>query len=189
MSQRIFLILALSLSFSFPVLSQVNQTIRGTVYDKESRQTIVGATVILVTDSTVPTGAVTDIDGNYRIANVPVGRRALIVKMVGYNEQRAQNIIVTSGKEVILNFELEEKVSELGEVVITANKKGEAANEMALVSSRVFSVEETDRYAGSRSDPARMASNFAGVQGADDSRNDIVIRGNSPMGLLWNTLR
>jgi len=70
-------------------------------------------------------------------------------------------------------------------VEIIANKKGEVSNEMALVSSRSFSVEETDRYAGSRSDPARMASNFAGVQGADDSRNDIVIRGNSPMGLLW----
>jgi len=30
-----------------------------------------------------------------------------------------------------------------------------------------------------------MASNFAGVQGADDSRNDIVIRGNSPSGVIW----
>ena len=44
---------------------------------------------------------------------------------------------------------------------------------------------ETNLYAGSRSDPARMASNFAGVQGADDSRNDIVVRGNSPLGVLW----
>src|SRR6185295_630579 len=40
-------------------------------------------------------------------------------------------------------------------------------------------------YAGSRGDPARMASNFAGVQGADDSRNDIIIRGNSPQAVLW----
>ena len=58
-------------------------------------------------------------------------------------------------------------------------------NEMATVSARAFTVEETDRYAGSRGDPARMASNFAGVQGADDSRNDIVVRGNSPNGVLW----
>ncbi|MGZ4078714.1 MAG: hypothetical protein ACXVDW_14610, partial [Bacteroidia bacterium] len=46
-------------------------------------------------------------------------------------------------------------------------------------------IEETERYAGSRSDPARMAANFAGIQGTDDSRNDIVVRGNSPAGLLW----
>ena len=30
-----------------------------------------------------------------------------------------------------------------------------------------------------------MVSNFAGVSQADDSRNDIVIRGNSPTGVLW----
>ncbi len=30
-----------------------------------------------------------------------------------------------------------------------------------------------------------MAQNFAGVSGANDSRNDIIIRGNSPTGVLW----
>jgi len=30
-----------------------------------------------------------------------------------------------------------------------------------------------------------MASNFAGVQGGDDSRNDVVVRGNTPTGVLW----
>ena len=54
-------------------------------------------------------------------------------------------------------------------------------NEMALVSARKFSVEETNLYAGSRGEPARMATNFAGVQGSDDSRNDIVVRGNTPI--------
>lgn len=56
---------------------------------------------------------------------------------------------------------------------------------MTSVSTRTFDVLETERYAGSRQDPARMASNFAGVQGTDDSRNDIVVRGNSPLGALW----
>jgi hypothetical protein len=56
---------------------------------------------------------------------------------------------------------------------------------MATVSAREFTVDETMRYAGSRGDPARTASNFAGVQGADDSRNDIVIRGNSPQSVIW----
>lgn len=182
MATRILLAI---LCVSASAFAQVTQTIRGTIYDKESKQTIIGATIVLATDSGAPVGAVTDLEGNFRINNVPVGRRALTVKMVGYTDIVVQNIIVTSGKEVILNFEMEEKISDLQEVEITASKKGEVSNEMALVSSRNFSVEETDRYAGSRGDPARMASNFAGVQGADDSRNDIIIRGNSPMGLLW----
>lgn len=54
-----------------------------------------------------------------------------------------------------------------------------------MANMKSFSIEETERYAGSRQDPARMAQNFAGVQGTNDSRNDIVIRGNSPAGLLW----
>jgi hypothetical protein len=56
---------------------------------------------------------------------------------------------------------------------------------MALLSAQQFSVAETNRYPGSRMDPARMASNFAGVNGADDSRNDIVVRGNSPLGVIY----
>ncbi|HEY5824589.1 MAG TPA: TonB-dependent receptor, partial [Cyclobacteriaceae bacterium] len=43
----------------------------------------------------------------------------------------------------------------------------------------------TKRYAGSLGDPSRMAANFAGVVGGNDSRNDIVVRGNSPLGMLW----
>ena len=46
-------------------------------------------------------------------------------------------------------------------------------------------MEEVNRYAGGRSDPSRLAANFAGVSSPDDSRNDIVIRGNSPTGVLW----
>ena len=68
---------------------------------------------------------------------------------------------------------------------VPVRKKGEVINEMATVSSQSFTVEEANRYAGSRGDPARMMSNFAGAQGTDDSRNDLVIRGNSPAGILY----
>ncbi|MEZ4901204.1 MAG: TonB-dependent receptor plug domain-containing protein [Spirosomataceae bacterium] len=56
---------------------------------------------------------------------------------------------------------------------------------MASVSARTFSVEETQRYAAAINDPARMATAYAGVITADDGGNNIVIRGNSPNGLLW----
>ena len=63
--------------------------------------------------------------------------------------------------------------------------KTELNNDLATVSGRTFSVEETSRFAGSRNDVSRMAQNFAGVSNVNDARNDIVIRGNSPSGLLW----
>lgn len=163
----------------------LTQTIRGTVTDKESKTTLPGANVSIFSDSVFIGGASTDIDGNYIIENIPVGRIHVKISFIGYNEILFSNIIVTSAKEVILSAELEESAAELTAVEIVAYEKGEVLNEMATVSVRSFSVEETERYAGSRGDPARMASNFAGVQGADDSRNDIVIRGNSPLGVLW----
>ena len=58
-------------------------------------------------------------------------------------------------------------------------------NEAAVVSARQFSVDEAVRYSGTRNDPSRMAQNFAGVSGSNDARNDIIIRGNSPAGVLW----
>jgi hypothetical protein len=57
---------------------------------------------------------------------------------------------------------------------------------MATVSGRSFNVEETQRYAATIMDPARMVQAYAGVaMGGDDLRNEIVVRGNSPRGILW----
>src|SRR5690606_16577783 len=132
------------------------------------------------------TGTVTDENGFYSLQKVKVGRHILEFSYIGYDPVRLNNVEVSSAKEVILDIEMEEKAILGKEVVITDKKNnGDPGNEMATVSARSFTVEETDRFAGSRGDPSRMASNFAGVQGADDSRNDIIIRGNSPAGVLW----
>lgn len=180
----------LLLLFTFSIISlvvfaQPSQTVRGKVVDKESKFPLIGVSALLVNNAAQPVGTVTDIDGNFRLPNVPVGRQTLRFTLVGYKEILLNNIVVEAGRETVLNLEMEESVTELNTVVVKVKRNGEAANEMAMVSARQFSVEETGRYAGSRGEPARMASNFAGVQGADDSRNDIVIRGNSPSGVLW----
>ncbi len=56
---------------------------------------------------------------------------------------------------------------------------------MATLSARTISVEETKRYAASVNDPARAAMSYAGVATTDDGGNQIVVRGNSPKGILW----
>ena len=87
---------------------------------------------------------------------------------------------------LVLDIELKESIESLAEVVVTAGTdKTGSLNELATVSSRQFTVEEAGRYAGSRGEPTRMAQNYAGVSGSSDSRNDIIIRGNSPLGMLW----
>ncbi|MDX2283375.1 MAG: TonB-dependent receptor [Bacteroidia bacterium] len=164
----------------------LTQTIRGTVVDADSKYPLAGVTVVLLSETNTPiTGANTDDQGNYRLSSVPLGRQTLRFTYLGYQPVLLSNLIVTSAKELILPVEMMSSSVNLAEVEIVAQAEGEVSNEMAMVSARQFSIEETNRYAGSRSEPARMASNYAGVQGADDSRNDIVIRGNAPNGVLW----
>lgn len=170
---------------TFLFSQNLTQTIRGKIVDRDAKSELPGVSIVLLKDSSKVFSAVSDVSGNFRITEVPVGRYSLRATFLGYQPYMIPSVIVGSAKEVILNIEMEESAVKVEEVVITAGKKGEARNEMATVSALNFSVEETNRYAGSRSDPARMASNFAGVQGTDDSKNDVVIRGNSPMGLLW----
>ncbi|MEM9050837.1 MAG: TonB-dependent receptor [Bacteroidota bacterium] len=161
------------------------QTVKGTIVDLDAQTPLPGVNVILI-DSDPFIGAVTDIDGNFRIENVPVGRQNFLIKYIGYKTQTIPNVLVTAGKQVVLNVQIEESVEALNEVVITADsEKDRPNNEMAKVSARTFSLEEVTRFSGGRNDVARLATNFAGVSGANDSRNDIVVRGNSPTGLLW----
>lgn len=161
------------------------QTVRGRVVDKESNMPLEGVAVRILKDSAMLSGNVTDADGNFRLEKIPVGRVNLSANYVGYKNVFIPNILLSSAKEMVLNIEMDASVEDLKEVEINAVRKGEAINEMAVLSARQFTVEETERYAGSRGDPARMAANFAGVSGTDDSRNDIVIRGNSPFGVLY----
>ena len=159
------------------------QVVKGKVVDLESQFPLPGVNIQFV-ENELNLGAATDINGHFKLENVPLGRHQVRFTFIGY-KPLIQTIVVNAGREVILNVEIEESTELLEEFVISSNENREVNNEMAIISAQQFSVEETERYAGSRGDPARMASNFAGVQGADDSRNDIVVRGNSPLGVIY----
>jgi hypothetical protein len=165
--------------------SDYTQTIRGRVLDKDSHMPLIGATIVLL-DSTLSKGTITDVEGYYKLENVPVGRCGVSISYIGYKPETYNNLILRSGKELILDVMLEENIQWMDEVVIKAFAgKEDPLNDMAAISARSFTVEETEKYAGSWGDPARMAANYAGVFTAGDQRNDIIIRGNSPIGLIW----
>ncbi|MDO1446783.1 TonB-dependent receptor [Rhodocytophaga aerolata] len=164
----------------------LTQTIRGTVVDKESQTPVIGASVIISSIDPVK-GSSTDSHGNFRIEGVPVGRHTIKITSIGYEEQVIPEMLVGSGKEVIMNVRMTESLIQMNEIVVVAaeQEKGKPINDMATLSARSISVEETKRYAASINDPARAALSFAGVSSTDDVGNEIVIRGNSPKGLLW----
>ncbi|WP_445454644.1 TonB-dependent receptor [Flavobacterium sp. 25HG05S-40] len=176
-------LLAFCLLIGLNVFSQ-NGIIKGKITDKLSEKPLQGVSVVLV--NVENNAAITDVNGNFTLQNVPIGRQIIDINFAGYENSSVPNIDVTTGKDVFLSIALTETFTTLQEVVITSdNGKIKAINKMAAVSTRQFSVEEVNRYAGGRSDVARLVANFAGVSAANDSRNDIVVRGNSPSGMLW----
>lgn len=180
-----FLIILGLTSISLVSAQQLTQTIRGTIYDVDSKTPLIGANVY-IPDADPIIGAITDVNGKFRLEKVPVGRVNLKISCLGYEDKNIPNLLIASAKETVLEVELSESLIKLEAAVIKARKnKSEVINGMATVSSKTFSVEETNRYAGSLNDPARMVSAYAGVTGNPEGTNDIVVRGNSPKGILW----
>lgn len=164
---------------------QALQTVRGIVVDKISQSPLPGVTIIL-TNGLYQQALSAGADGNFRFKDVPVGKINIKFSVIGYKELFMQNVVLNAGKELVLNINLEEDIKAMNEIVITAKEeKNKALNTMSTVSTRTFSVEETQKFAAAVNDPARMATSFAGVIQGNDGNNHISIRGNSPNGLLW----
>jgi hypothetical protein len=171
---------------NIPILSQqISQTVKGKIIDVETQSPLVGAYIIVGKENSIPV-AVTDENGNFRLPNVPVGRYNIQATYVGYEPTQISEVLVSSGKEVVLTITLKQSVTQVNEVTVKVfSRKDRAVNSMASISARSFTVEETRRYAGGLDDPARMASAFAGVAVGNIQDNAIVIRGNSPKGVAW----
>jgi len=178
------LIVLIGVSLSIQAQS-LKQTIRGKIADIDSKEPLAGV-ALFIEGSDPLIGVVSNPDGSFEFPSLIVGRYNVIVNYVGYEQKIIPNILLGAGKEANLNIELTENIKEIEEVKVKARKnKGEPLNEMASVSARSVSVEETQRFAGSFNDPSRMVSSYAGVASSPSGDNDIIIRGNSPRGVLW----
>lgn len=117
----------------------------------------------------------TDVNGEFKI-EIKAGRQILQFVLIGY-----QPIIVEVDVRSIveyLSISLETSSIDIDDVMVIGSKAKQ-------ISAERFNPEQASRYAGSLGDPARMVRSFAGVQVLNDSRNDIIVRGNSPIGLQW----
>jgi hypothetical protein len=180
------LILLISLLTSFHIAAQTpaTQTIRGVVQDKLTGQILPGAS-ITVPDTKI--GAVSDENGAFVLKDIPIGRTGIRCQLIGYEPFSQDGIILTSTREVFLEISLNAGTIKGEEIVVSAAKNAfEAVNPLSVVSTRSFVAEETDRIPAGINDPGRVALSFPGVkQGPDETENTIIVRGNSPVGILW----
>ena len=104
-----------------------NGTIRGTITDAETGETMIGATVVI---KGTTNGAATDIDGKYTISVAP-GKYVLVVSYVSYQTKEVKDIEVKPGQVVVQDVKLGNDTEALDVVVVTA--KIERKAEIALL--------------------------------------------------------
>ena len=158
------------------------QTIRGTVTDAISGETLPGALVKLTgTDK----GAVADADGRYTINVEQSGRYTIETTFLGYEPSIMKEILISGSKEAVIDIMLRENSTGLNEVVVRPRiNKQATVNPTALIGGMMLSMEEASRYAGGYNDPSRLVTAFAGVSGESDG-NGISVHGNAPQFMQY----
>ncbi|MEZ4847876.1 MAG: TonB-dependent receptor [Bacteroidia bacterium] len=162
-------------------------SIAGFVTNTYTGQTVKNAEISILKEGEESPVYTTDSDGEFRIINLVVGRYDLLISAEGYQPFIQSGVLVSSGKESLLEISLEETLYDMEEVVLSPDRqKGRPNNEMAMVSAISFEVEETRKFAGGLDDPIRLSANLPGVIATPFiSENVISIRGNSPRGMLY----
>lgn len=184
-SSRVFTLVCILLCSVLALSAQSGQTVKGKVFDSDTQEPLTGASVVIL-HSNPFIGTTTDAAGNFILSDIPLGRHNLQVSFMGYQSVTIPELMVTSGKEVIIGVALSQSITEMQEVVVNgALRKDKPLNSMAAVSARSFTVEEAGRYAGGIHDPARLVSAFAGVSVGNVQNNAIIVRGNAPQGVSW----
>lgn len=163
--------------------AEYTQYITGKILDENTMAPIEGAYIQLSSPS--GDGTTSDSLGYFKIKS-PIGRQEIKLSHLNYYSQQKYILINSAREEHVMVYLSPKDRHKLEEVKITAPLHKETPqNKMVYASGRTFSVDEANKYAGTLGDPARMAQSYAGVNAAQDERNDIIIRGNSPIGVQW----
>jgi hypothetical protein len=156
--------------------TEITGTIKGRLQDTETKAPIAGANV-LITNTKL--GTVTDLEGNFSIANVPVGSYALRFSYLGYETIVKTDVIVKPQRITFVNAEMKMTVLQSESVTVTAGYFAKDVEQP--VSSVNFSYEEIRRAPGSAGDVSRIMMSLPSVAKVNDQSNNLIVRGGNPM--------
>ncbi len=123
MKQRWYYLLCLLLiitAVGSSVALAANGKIVGVVRDAATRDAVPGANVLVVGTTL---GGAADAQGRYFILNVPPGKYDLQVSGVGFAKTKIEGVTVVLDQTVEVNVSLQSETVQLGEVVISAERR------------------------------------------------------------------
>lgn len=156
-------------------------TLSGRVLDARTQAPLIGATLEVVG---LRLGASSDLEGHFRVVQVPAGVQALKVSMLGYGTRVLTDLVVRPGREDPVLVLLEPSDLQLDEM--TVRPEYFAARTQAGAVTQEYSREEIRRAPGSAEDVNRLVQSLPSVgMGGDDQRNDIIVRGGNSLENLF----
>ncbi len=136
---KILKFLTIFLLTMISVLLAENGVIAGRIVDSETGESLLGANVIV---EELGSGAATDLDGAYRIYDVPAGTYTLKITYIGYQTKKVSDIVVKAGEVYNMNIVLTSESLQMESVVVTA--KSMKNTEAALLKHRQKSRNVSD---------------------------------------------
>jgi len=119
--------------------------------------------------------------GNFLISDLSFGRYDVEIRCLGYQSSLQSQVLVVRGKDTYLEILLQELPKDLEVVEVKSSR----SDVKGIVSNHRLNMQQSTRYAATWGDPARMALSLPGVTTVNDNSNQLVVRGNSPAGVLW----
>jgi len=165
--------LLLSLIVFLTSLSLSAQTIKGSISDSQTGESLIGVTVYVTNQQK---GAVTDIDGNFLLANLSTGQSKIEVRYIGYQSKIIEFDIE---KDTTLNIKLETKTQELEGVVVTFTvDKGSTTELVRMQTQSAVVMDGMNSEQFKKTPDSKVSDVFKRVSGASIQDNRfVVIRG------------
>lgn len=151
-------------------------TIQGLVVDRETQTPLIGANLI-VKNTTL--GGVSNIDGQFRIPQVPVSTYVLECRYLGYETRVVTDVIVRPQRQTELTIAL--KMATLAAADVTVKAGYFPTEEEHPLSLASFSFEEIRRAPGAAGDISRIIQSLPSLAKVNDQSNSLIVRGGSPL--------
>ncbi len=160
-------------------------SIKGSVFDKSTGETLIGATILL--EGTTK-GTISDFDGNFELSLVQPGKYNIICQFVSYETQKLSDVTIEDNEEFVSLFYLEEEVTKLDEVKVVARKRRES--EQLLLTERKeasFAVESIGAQELARKGAGNVATGVKKISGVSMIGNhQLFVRG---LGDRYNSIQ